>query len=422
MRIPASTPCRRFPSHRSCKRPWRPVVRRSTAYAVALAGTLDHLATLAIAEVVRRVDVEPVLDSLDLTEIVLQRVDLDAVVRTVITHVDEDEIATVVAKVDVNAIAGTLDIDRLLDQMDLTAIVLSRVDLVKVVDAVLDRMDLTAIVLSRVDLVKVVDAVLDQMDLIALANEIIEGVDLPGDHPRLDRLDGLRDREGRADAGHRRRPGGRPCHRPAPAASQPHLRPRGLLRRDGRRGGHRRGTRRISPVPREARPFQGQRAGLVTRLIAAVLDIARRRRRPARRLPRPGGAALPRQPPLVPVPRAGAGLQPRRSVRRGCRLPDGVLDPQRPHVRLPRHGVAGARARWSPAPVGRVLRPRRVRRGGADRDRVGAHQPQQQVAPGPRPRHAGGLRLGTAHRPRRTLPGRRGRRRRRRRRRRQSVS
>src|SRR3954463_15293122 len=29
---------------------------------------------------------------------------------------------------------------------------------------------------------------------------------------------------------------------------------------------------RISPIPREARPFQGQRAGLVTRLVAAVLD------------------------------------------------------------------------------------------------------------------------------------------------------
>lgn len=29
---------------------------------------------------------------------------------------------------------------------------------------------------------------------------------------------------------------------------------------------------RISPIPREARPYQGQRAGLVTRLIAAVLD------------------------------------------------------------------------------------------------------------------------------------------------------
>ncbi len=29
---------------------------------------------------------------------------------------------------------------------------------------------------------------------------------------------------------------------------------------------------RVSPIPREARPFQGQRAGIVTRLIAAVLD------------------------------------------------------------------------------------------------------------------------------------------------------
>jgi uncharacterized RDD family membrane protein YckC len=29
---------------------------------------------------------------------------------------------------------------------------------------------------------------------------------------------------------------------------------------------------RISPIPREARPFQGRRAGLVTRMVAAVLD------------------------------------------------------------------------------------------------------------------------------------------------------
>jgi hypothetical protein len=156
MRIPGVSTLSRIPVPPIVQAALAPVVRQSTMYAVSLAGALDHLATVAIAEVVRRVDVEPVLDGLDLTEIVLQRVDLDAVVRTVIANVDEDEIATVVAKVDVNAIAGTLDIDRLLDQMDLTAIVL-----------------------SRVDLVKVVDAVLDQMDLIALANEIIEGVDLP---------------------------------------------------------------------------------------------------------------------------------------------------------------------------------------------------------------------------------------------------
>lgn len=30
----------------------------------------------------------------------------------------------------------------------------------------------------------------------------------------------------------------------------------------------------VSPVPREARPYQGQRAGIVTRLVAAVIDGA----------------------------------------------------------------------------------------------------------------------------------------------------
>src|SRR4051794_4569580 len=33
-------------------------------------------------------------------------------------------------------------------------------------------------------------------------------------------------------------------------------------------------TNGISPLPREARPYQGQRAGLVTRMIAATIDAA----------------------------------------------------------------------------------------------------------------------------------------------------
>jgi uncharacterized protein YjbI with pentapeptide repeats len=139
----------------------------------------DQLFDQAIAEVVGRVDIDALLDRIDLTEIVLTRVDLDVVVHQVLGGLDEAEIASLVAKVDVNAIAGSLDVDVVLDQMDLTSVVLTRVDLVKVVDAVLEQMDLTTIVLNRVDLVRVVDAVLDQMDLIALANEIIEGVDLP---------------------------------------------------------------------------------------------------------------------------------------------------------------------------------------------------------------------------------------------------
>jgi hypothetical protein len=142
-----------------------PVVRQSTTYAVTVAGMLDHLLDQAIAEVVGRVDldqiigrldIEAVLDRMDLTQTVLQRVDLDVVVGRVLTGLDEETLGVLLEKVDVNGIARRLDIE-----------------------AVLDRMDLTTTVLRRVDLVRVVDAVLDQMDLIALANEIIEGVDLP---------------------------------------------------------------------------------------------------------------------------------------------------------------------------------------------------------------------------------------------------
>jgi len=139
-----------------------PVVR---PYALAALDRLDHLVDQAIAEVVRRVDldatvqrldIEAVLDRMDLTSTVLRRVDLDVVMREVLVRIDEEQVAALASKVDVDTIARRLDIE-----------------------AVLDRMDLTSTVLSRVDLVKVVDAVLDQMDLIALANQVIEGVDLP---------------------------------------------------------------------------------------------------------------------------------------------------------------------------------------------------------------------------------------------------
>jgi|SRR4051812_14021852 len=142
-----------------------PVVRPLTSYAVVVRDVLDHLLDQAIAEVVRRVDldaavqrvdIEAVLDRLDLTETVVRRVDLDVVVREVFARVDEEQVAELAGKVDVDTIARRLDIE-----------------------AVLDRMDLTTTVLRRVDLVKVVDAVLDQMDLIAIANQVIEGVDLP---------------------------------------------------------------------------------------------------------------------------------------------------------------------------------------------------------------------------------------------------
>ena len=54
-----------------------------------------------------------------------------------------------------------------MSSVDLTEIVLTQVDLDRVVEAVLDRIDLDAV--AR-----------DRMDLIGLADYIIDGIDLPG--------------------------------------------------------------------------------------------------------------------------------------------------------------------------------------------------------------------------------------------------
>ncbi len=174
MRLPGVGLVSRIPVPDVVRSAVTPVVASVTSYVVATAQVLDHLATEAIAEVVRRVDldatiarvdldaavrrvdIDAVIGRVDLTEIVLKQVDLDQVVSAVLDGLDEQQIAALAAKVDVDTIARRLDIE-----------------------AVLDRMDLTQTVLKRVDLVRVVDAVLDQMDLIALANEIIDGVDLP---------------------------------------------------------------------------------------------------------------------------------------------------------------------------------------------------------------------------------------------------
>jgi hypothetical protein len=83
---------------------------------------------------------EQVLRSADLTRLVPENVDLDAVI----------------ARVDVDAVVSRCD-----------------------VEAVLDRVDLTRVVLDRTDLDALVRAVLDRIDLAALAEEVIDVVDLP---------------------------------------------------------------------------------------------------------------------------------------------------------------------------------------------------------------------------------------------------
>ena len=142
--------------------------------------------------------VEEVLDSLDLTALVQERIDIDALVSTVdiaavvdrmdidaiVRQVDVDgmlrqvDIDAIVSKVDIDAIVRQVDIDAIARQVDVDAIV-SQVDIDAIakridVDAIVERIDIDAIV-SRVD----VDAIVRRLDLVGLAEEVVNGIDLP---------------------------------------------------------------------------------------------------------------------------------------------------------------------------------------------------------------------------------------------------
>src|SRR6478752_8416509 len=161
--------------------------------------------------------VEAVLDVVDLTDIVVDHVDLDAVVSTVdldraVSRVDIDAIVSrvdidaIVSRVDVDAIVERLDIDgivarvdldRAVSRVDIGAVIerldidgiVARVDLDRAVsgvdidaiaaridlDAILDRVDVNAVA-QRLDL----DAVVGRLDLIGLAEYVVEEIDLPG--------------------------------------------------------------------------------------------------------------------------------------------------------------------------------------------------------------------------------------------------
>ena len=89
-----------------------------------------------------------------------------------------DLTALVRERVDVNAIADDIDIDRILERVDLD-VVIARVD----VDAIAERLDVNRVadrldtgrVVARTDLV----AIVDRLDLATIAEEVIDEIDLP---------------------------------------------------------------------------------------------------------------------------------------------------------------------------------------------------------------------------------------------------
>ena len=115
--------------------------------------------------------VDQVLNSLDLTALVQERVDIDTLVSAV-------DIAAIVDRLDIDAIVRQVDIDAIVRQVDIAAIV-DRVDIDAIakridLDAIVERIDIDAIV-NRIDL----DAIVDRMDIVGLAEEIVNGIDLP---------------------------------------------------------------------------------------------------------------------------------------------------------------------------------------------------------------------------------------------------
>ena len=160
---------------------------------------LDAVAAqLDVEAVIKRVDLDAVVATVDL-DAAVRRVDLDQIVDrididAIVAGVDLD---AAVGRVDVNAIVKRVDLDGAVAMVDLDAAV-ARVDVNSIVkrvdldgavagvnlDAIVDRLDIGAIV-AKVDPDPVVarvnfDAAMAQIDLIGVAQTVVDGIDLPG--------------------------------------------------------------------------------------------------------------------------------------------------------------------------------------------------------------------------------------------------
>jgi hypothetical protein len=106
--------------------------------------------------------VDAVLDRIDLTQVVLDRVKLMRIV-------DEVDVNAVAARLDLDPIIDRVPIDHVLELVDIDGVV-ARVNL----DPIMARVDVNAIA-AEVDL----DAIVSRIDLAGLANQVIDEIDLP---------------------------------------------------------------------------------------------------------------------------------------------------------------------------------------------------------------------------------------------------
>jgi hypothetical protein len=106
--------------------------------------------------------VDAILDRIDLTQIVIDRVKVTRIV-------DEVDIAGIVGHLDFDSIIESVPIDHILELVDINGVV-ARVNL----DQIMARVDVNAVV-STVD----IQAIISRVDLGSIANQVIDEVDLP---------------------------------------------------------------------------------------------------------------------------------------------------------------------------------------------------------------------------------------------------
>lgn len=114
----------------------------------------EALAAAVAAETTRRA-VTAIVDQLDLTDLVLERVNVDRVVAAI-------DLDAVVARVDVDAVADRLDIERLIARLDLSALaleVIERIDLPEIIRASTAAVGSETVRTVRMDAVAADDAV-----------------------------------------------------------------------------------------------------------------------------------------------------------------------------------------------------------------------------------------------------------------------
>jgi hypothetical protein len=167
----------------------RRLVAQRRGLQAGISRTLDTVVETTVAEVFRRGHLtEAVVRYIDLDRVVAV-VDLDAAVRGVdlegvVGRVDLDrlvaqvDIDAAVARVDVNAIAERLDLPLLLDRLDLTSVVIERVDLDAVVDALLEQIDLAGVVQQVIEAIDLPGIIRQSTG--SMATDTVQGVRMQG--------------------------------------------------------------------------------------------------------------------------------------------------------------------------------------------------------------------------------------------------